>query len=223
MINMYLGAAYDALRLMGYHHSDFYIDIKPKAGYAGRKTHVIVGEALTTCGRVLPPGVDYEEMDKIRLRIYKPENFKQDKTIVLLQANDSKVAHSGDITSLIYQKLGAAAFITDGNVRDVDMIERMGFPVFCEGENPIDALDYWALTEFQKPIIMKGVSVSPGDMVIAGGEGVIRVKKDDVDDFKEVLSEVIEKEDVVRRHIHASQRHELYDILHDLFDGEGRW
>src|SRR3990172_6980858 len=109
---MYLGIAYDSLRLLGYVWKDFYIDIKPTGGY--RK--LISGPAFTTFGEVISiTSEEYLKVDNIRLELYN-ETLFTNSPIVVLQANDNVVAHSGDITSLIYKKLGAIGFITDGNV-----------------------------------------------------------------------------------------------------------
>ena len=118
---IYLGVVYDALREMGQKLETFYIDIKPKF----TNEQIIIGPALTTKGRKVNRRDNYIKLDKIRIEIYKKELFKN-KPIILLQANDNKVAHAGDITCQIYKSLGAVGFITDGNVRDID---KCGNPV----------------------------------------------------------------------------------------------
>ena len=77
--------------------------------------------------------------------------------VVMLEANDSYCAHAGDITCLIYKKLMAVGFITDGIVRDTSRIRADNYPCFSTNSNPIDALDYWGITEYQIPISMPGI------------------------------------------------------------------
>ena len=43
---------------------------------------------------------NYTKLDNIRMDIYNKKYFKK-KPIVLLEANDNKVAHAGDITCQI--------------------------------------------------------------------------------------------------------------------------
>ena len=212
--NIYMGIIYDSMRALGRNHSDFYINIKPKAGYFS----LIQGPCFTTYGEVVEVSdKQYKLLDNIRLEIYKKELFIN-KPVVILQANDSIVAHSGDITSLIYKKLGASGFITDGNVRDIDVIDKLKFPVFCKGENPIDALGYWALTKYQLEIILDGVKISPNDYCFASKDGVIIVPNDIIKKFKPIALEQLERENKVRYLINNEQK-----TFDQIVKEMGRW
>jgi len=212
--DIYMGIVYDSLRILGEKYEDFYLNIKPKCGYTG----IIQGECFTTYGEVVNVSKkDYEKLDNIRLEFYKKEFFSKNP-IVFLQANDDKVAHSGDITSLIYQKLGAKGFVTDGIVRDTDIIDKMGFPVFCKDENPIDALNYWALTKYNCSITIDGVIIDPLDYSFASKDGVIVVKKRLLDDFKKIAVEQLEREKKVRFLINNSQK-----SFEQIVEEMGRW
>lgn len=216
---IYLGAVYDALRIMGFREESFYINIKPKY----TNSQIIIGEAFTTLGRKVKRTENYKKLDLIRLKIYKKKYFKN-KPIVMLQANDNKVAHSGDITSQIYKNLGAVGFITDGNVRDIDKCAEIGFPIFCNDTNPIDALDYWSLVKFQTKIKIQNVEINPGDIIYASNDGVIRVKKKDFYKFNKILNEVSKKEYDARnllKKIKNKNDYEKYFI--EFVKKKGRW
>ena len=216
---LYSGLAYDAMRVLGYRAEQFYIDIKPIAGY----DTTLVGPAFTTYGEVVSTNVDYEKLDNIRLEMYKKEYFVNNP-IVLLQANDDKVAHSGDITSLIYKTLGAKGFITDGIVRDIDKIEELKFPIFAKGSNPIDALDYWALTKFNQEIIIKNVKIKPNDLIVANRDGVIVIFQEILEKFYQTVAPILEKEENARNFIIENSKNEdMSKILTDLVEQAGRW
>ena len=216
---IYLGAVYDALREMGQKLETFYIDIKPK--YMSEQ--IIIGEAFTTKGRKTKKRENYTKLDYIRMDIYKKKYFKT-KPIVLLQANDDKVAHAGDITCQIYKNLGAVGFITDGNIRDIDKCEEINFPIFCKNVNPIDAINYWALTEFQTKIKIKNVIINPGDKIYASNDGIIRVKKQDLKIFNKTLEKVIKKETDVRSLIKSMKNLKDYkNKLTQYAKKRGRW
>ncbi|RLA80152.1 MAG: hypothetical protein DRG78_11520 [Epsilonproteobacteria bacterium] len=217
--DIYSGVAYDAMRLLGFKSEQFYINIKPIAGY----DKTIVGPAFTTYGEVVSSDIDYAKVDNIRLEMYKKEFFKNEP-IVLLQANDDYVAHSGDITSLIYKTLGAKGFITDGNVRDIDTIDELKFPIFARDTNPIDAIDYWALTEFNTDIVIKNVKISTDDLIIASKDGVIRVPKNYIDAFLKKAEMILHKENTARLMIIDNKnKMDMTDILNKLVEEEGRW
>lgn len=212
--DIYMGIVYDSLRIMGEKSSDFYINIKPKCGY----NSIIQGDCFTTYGEVVEDwAVDYSKLDNIRLKMYDPKLFVNNP-IVFLQANDDKVAHSGDITSLIYKKLGAQGFVTDGIVRDIDIIDKLQFPVFCKDENPIDALNYWALTRFQMDIEIDGVKISPNDYSFASRDGVIIVRSELKDKFKNIALEQLEREKKVRLLINESDK-----TFEQIVEEMGRW
>ena len=166
---------------------------------------------------------NYTKLDNIRMDIYNKKYFRK-KPIVLLEANDDKVAHAGDITCQIYKSLGAIGFITDGNIRDLDKCEEINFPIFCKDVNPIDAINYWALTKFQTKIIIKKVIINPGDMIYASSDGVIRVKKEDLIIFNKTLNAVLKKENDARRLIKKIRNLNDYrPKLTQFAKKRGRW
>ncbi len=215
---LYLGIVNDGMNALGYTHESYFIDIKPVAGYQ----KLIFGPAFTTYGEIVDQNLNYSDLDNIRLEMYKPENFKS-KPIVVLQANDDLVAHSGDITSMIYKKLGAAGFVTDGNVRDTEKIEKIQFPVFASSHNPIDAINFWALTKYQVDLVIKGIKVRPGDFLFCSNDGIVVCPYEIYDDLLIKMNEVLNKEVAVRAKIEAVSAEDLYDTLAKLVETEGRW
>ena len=217
--NIYLGIVYDAMRTIGNKSEDFYLNIKPKVPLS--KT--IYGPAFTTKGRKVKKNEDYEKLDMIRVDMYEKKYFKNNP-IVVLEANDQKCAHSGDITSQIYKSLGCKGFITDGNVRDLDLISKLNFPTFCNDVNPIDAINYWALTEYQVPIEIQNVEIAPNDMVFASSEGVIVVKKKDISKFNKNIVSLIKKESGIRGLVNKIKNKSSYKKdLTTFIKNNGRW
>jgi len=215
MKHLYLGAAYDALRkIVGQKADDFYINIKPTAGYS----KFVHGPAFTTYGQKVTIA-NYEELDRIRMGIYRDHQdyFRHMNPIVCLQANDNKVAHTGDITSLIYKKMGAQGMLTDGITRDADIIDDIGFPVFSKDNNPIDAIGHWALTKYDCEIKIEGVTINSGDYIAMDRDGAIVVPKELLGFYWGKFYTIIEKERSIRSQIMMDKP--LDDILSD----NGRW
>lgn len=216
--DLYLGLVNDALNMMGLSWEQFYIPLYPTSQYHG----LIYGPAFTTRGRVVDSNEDYKHLDQIRLNIYDERIFF-DNPVVVLEANDSKVAHSGDITSLIYQRLGAVGWISDGLVRDIDKINKTGFQIYCNGTCPIDALNYWALTEYQVPVKLYGITIYPGDFLFCSNDGVIRVCKDYKNELSAAVQSVFNREKSVRDSINNTTENSIHTLIRKLEIKYGRW
>lgn len=216
---LYLGAVYDAMYALGHKVKDFYIDLRPMAGYS----QIISGPAFTTYGRLVNKDEDYEIVDQSKYSIFKKQNFVNNP-VVLLQSNDDYCAHFGEMTAFIYKNLGAVGLVTDGNVRDLEFIDKYKFPVFCEGSNPIDALDHWSLVNCNIPITMKNVIIEPEDWIYASKEGVIRVKKSDLLEFQMELFKILKKEKETRKYIAEFARApDFADLIKEFSSQNGRW
>lgn len=218
---MYLGACYDALRMIiGDRANSRYINIKPSAGYDGS---LLVGPAFTTYGEVVTgPEFDnttYQELDNIRMEIYRDfqDYFSKFRPIVCLQSNDSLVAHTGDITSMIYKKMGAVGMLTDGITRDANIIDEIGFPLFSKDVNPIDAIDHWAITGYNEPIEVEGVEIHPGDTICMDKDGALVVPQVHAEEFMANFANVVKREARVRLKISSGEN------LDDILDEMGRW
>jgi 4-hydroxy-4-methyl-2-oxoglutarate aldolase len=95
-------------------------------------------------------------------------------SIVVVQAGDQDYAMAGGNVCAVAQKKGIAGFVLDGLIRDLAEVRENAFPVYARGVIPIPAgKDH--LDVFNGTVICGGVSVSPGDMVVADEEGVVVV------------------------------------------------
>lgn len=73
---------------------------------------------------------------------------------------------------------GLTGLVIDGGVRDVDDIERLGFPVFARGTAPAQAGKRQIAT-VGDAIEIAGVPISPGDQVIADSDAIAVVSAGD--------------------------------------------
>lgn len=75
------------------------------------------------------------------------------------------------------QKLGGV--IVDAAIRDVLELRELGFPVFAVGSNPNGPLKV-APGRINHPISCGGVTVHPGDLVVADADGVVVIERADI-------------------------------------------
>jgi regulator of RNase E activity RraA len=75
---------------------------------------------------------------------------------------------------------GLAGIVIDGAVRDAHDIGEMGFPVFARGVTPAGPYRNGPWLH-QIPVAVGGVAVSPGDLIVGDDDGVVVIRKQELD------------------------------------------
>ena len=83
----------------------------------------------------------------------------------------------GELLSTACRARGGRGLIADGLVRDSRQIKAMELPVFCTGRRPLDSARRGEVVEYDVPVVIDGVTISPGDFVVADADGVVIVPK----------------------------------------------
>jgi regulator of RNase E activity RraA len=91
--------------------------------------------------------------------------------LVVESGGDVDHALAGGNVCAIAQRRGIAALVADGVIRDLAEVRDMGFPVFARGVIPIPGAKK-AVAPLNTPVLCGGVTVHPGDIVVADEEGV---------------------------------------------------
>jgi 4-hydroxy-4-methyl-2-oxoglutarate aldolase len=86
----------------------------------------------------------------------------------------------GEIITVAAQERGIRGLVTDGAVRDTEQIARLGFPVFSRGLS-IKGTTKRQKGELNKPIVIAGQLVHPGDIIVADNDGVVAVPAAEID------------------------------------------
>lgn len=95
----------------------------------------------------------------------------------------------GDLLLGIAKNRGAAAFVTDGLVRDVNDIEALQFPVFALGATPNSPARNGPGT-VGLPVQCGGLNVASGDIIVGDRDGVVVVPQAAASGVLETLSKV---------------------------------
>ncbi len=80
---------------------------------------------------------------------------------------------SGEVHSAILQALGCIGLITNGSVRDIDAVSRLGFPLFAGGVCPSHS--YFHVVDFGEPVEINGLRVRAGDLLYADSQGIVSI------------------------------------------------
>lgn len=81
----------------------------------------------------------------------------------------------GDIIGARLTAIGLAGVVLDGRVRDLGELVALGLPVQCRGTAAPPSFAAVMLVDMQLPIACGGVTIFPGDRIVADGDGVVAV------------------------------------------------
>ena len=108
------------------------------------------------------------------------ESLKPGKVVVIDASGNGDTGSIGSYNSLDWVSRGAVGIVTTGSVRDTDEIIKQQIPLYYDplqrgrgirpGRNMIESVN--------RPVEIGGALVRPGDIIIADGDGVIVVPRE---------------------------------------------
>ena len=125
---------------------------------------------------------------------------KPGDVLVIDGKGDRTSALMGTIMMTACQQLGLAGVVIDGAARDSLELQEMGFPVFCAGTNPNGPTKN-VPGRIGHAVSCGGVTVHPGDLVVADADGVVVVERERVEALLPLASRKVEDEAARIAHI----------------------
>jgi regulator of RNase E activity RraA len=135
-----------------------------------------------------------------------PEPFvpllRPGSAIILDEADDADVGSIGSANILIWKLAGAVGVVTDGSARDTDEVATQQVPLYLRrvgrgirpGRNELESVN--------RPVVVGGVLVKPGDVIVADGDGVIVVPRAVALHVAEFAHKIIEGDKAARRDLY---------------------
>lgn len=114
----------------------------------------------------------------------------------------------GDVKLLQLKMAGASGIVTDGAIRDLDIVRTYGFAVFAQDRSPAGG-PAEGISPYEEDVAIAcgGVAVRPGDLIVGDDDGVVVVARAVVSDVidwaedheraEEHVKELIQSENVV--------------------------
>lgn len=114
--------------------------------------------------------------------------------IIVVEADDQFAVAGGNVCAIAKER-GIKGFVIDGVVRDIGEIRDMQFPVFALGGMPKSAAKK-QLSPLNQPVVCGGVTVNPGDIIVADEEGIACIPKDKAEEAYQVAIDRLAKDSV---------------------------
>lgn len=160
----------------------------------------LAGRARTL--RYLPPRPD------LQAGVEKGENAPEYRAMARCGSGDVLVADMmgatkacifGDVKALQLKMNGAEGIVTDGGMRDLDVMEeeKYNLIVYAGGRTPYGSAPWAVPIEENVDIQCAGVLVRPGDVLVGDGDGVVVVPSW----FAEECVEIVEEHEGVEAYI----------------------
>lgn len=177
-------------------------------------SHIIRGIAVTA--RYVPtqkpdrpqPGEDFAAWEGNFYSTWSHEAFtkviKKGSVVVIDDVEDKDIGSIGSNNILGWYKLGAVGVVTDAGSRDTDEVAIEKVPLYLRkkgrgirpGRNELESVN--------RPVVIGGVLVCPGDVVVADGDGVVVVPRQVARQVAEYAQEILKKDKEGRLNLYKS-------------------
>lgn len=175
-------------------------------------THQFRGIAVTA--RYVPtqkqdrpkPDQKFQEWEGNFYNEYSNEAFakliKTGSVIVLDDVEDKDIGTIGSYNILFWKSLGAVAVVTDASSRDTDEIAIEKVPLYLRkkgrgirpGRNELESVN--------RPVVIGGVLVCPGDIVVGDADGVVVVPRYKAEEVAKYAKEILSKDKQGRKSLY---------------------
>jgi len=150
------------------------------------------------------------------------------QVLVVTTAGQASAPMFAELVSFAAREKGLAGVVVDGPVRDSDALSKDRFPVWCRGTYAGRLLKRGP-GEVNVPIVCGGVLIEPGDVIVADGDGVLRIPLTDASRALSVAQARARREDEIRAAIAAGAN--MFEVVglqaaldaSDMIKIDGTW
>ena len=157
--------------------------VPPNAGYNTRSLTChfpsfgtcVAYAATVTATTDRPAGLAREPIDEPAYWKWLNARAAAGPVVLVLQDLDDPPGGAmwGEWNANVHRALGCVGTITQGAVRDLDALERLGFHAFATSVSV--AHGYGAFVGYGEPVTVAGMRVTTGDLLVADLHGVLRI------------------------------------------------
>lgn len=163
----------------------------------------IAGVAYTIRGAPIEPHIGRDPgIERITSYLEMFKDLSPDNVLVSVNP-DSYVGHLGELTGNSAQQHGCVGVVLDGNLRDIKGLRDIGLQVFYRDLSPLNAIGRWEMIASQVPVSIGGVTINPGDVILAEFDGILVIPSADAERVLIQAEEIVGAEKLVRREMQA--------------------
>lgn len=176
--------------------------------------HRFIGIAVTvryvpTQRPIAPAGMSYEDFRAWEGKWYNElssepfaDVIRPGSAVIIDEAPDADVGSIGSNNIMGWKLRGAVGVVTDATARDTDEVITEMVPLYLRrpgrgirpGRNEVESVN--------RPVVVGGVLVNPGDVIVADGDGVLVVPRDVALKVAEFAHKIIEGDKAGRRDLY---------------------
>lgn len=177
---------------------------------------VMFGRART--GIYAPVYARRPDTNPYELEIKLVDDLKPGDVAVLSCAGPTeRIAPWGELLSTASRYRGAAGCVTDGLIRDVKHIRKLGFQVYHGGIAPLNSAGRGEIVSIDEPTECAGVLVHSGDYVFGDDDGVVVIPQDRAAEVFTVALRQVQSESKTREELERGltlrQVYDKYGVL----------
>ena len=160
--------------------------VRRAAEFASSILADVAGRRGALHGRIAPlaptmrfagPALTVEVRPGDNLMIHAALAIAQPGDVIVVDGKgDLTSALMGEIMCQQAARIGVAAVVIDGAVRDAEAIRALGLPMYACGLNP-NGPTKLVPGRLNLPISIGGVTIEPGDLVVGDGDGVTVIER----------------------------------------------
>lgn len=162
-------------------------DMRPRVGVS------FVGRATTALLRQAKPE-DATPALSTRDSVGMIDAAKPGEVGIIVIEGSLDLAGLGGLMATAAKSRGMAGIVLDGGVRDIAEIRSLGLPVFSRSVSPGSSVGRFAGVAKDIEVTCGSIKVRPGDIIVAGEDGVVVVPKDKEDAVLKRSQEIDERE-----------------------------
>lgn len=169
-----------------------------EVGFCGHGLKHLVGGPGPLVGRAVTATMGSREKRpdaEQRAALYEAVAALDDPVVLVIVDEDERPGHGaflGEVQATLFRQLGAVGIATNGAVRDLEQLRRLGFGAYAGGVAVSHA--YAHLHAVNVPVVLDQMEIAPGDVLHGDEHGLLAVPSELVERLPAVADAIIAAE-----------------------------